>query len=202
MMSTSWRDKQDRHLINFIGAFLAANSYRLNFLSISPVSASSCPANHKLQIVTVVCLEKKSDQAGVFQDFIFNNGGLSVAFIFETNWDCGNGAAVFSRVNALKRQYKNLYVFVAVPTVEQTKSYGMELGCPTFVSIAVQDIYRSSTGLSVLSSTLCNQFSTPILIQCDRNGCRTFSEYYIGLTTKIPALGEGQRWSRAEAWVV
>ncbi|XP_044983676.1 protein PARTING DANCERS homolog, partial [Hordeum vulgare subsp. vulgare] len=94
------------------------------------------------------------DISCVFQDFIFNNGGLSVAFIFETNWDCGNGAAVFSRVNALKRQYKNLYVFVAVPTVEQIKSfnqsyfkYGMELGCPTFVPIAVQDIYWSSTGL-------------------------------------------------------
>jgi hypothetical protein len=58
-MSTSWRDKQQPSLINFIAAFLAANSYRLNFLSISP-------------------------------DFIFNNGELSVAFIFETNWDCQN----------------------------------------------------------------------------------------------------------------
>ncbi|KAE8814907.1 hypothetical protein D1007_07924 [Hordeum vulgare] len=82
------------------------------------------------------------DISCVFQDFIFNNGGLSVAFIFEMNWDCGNGAAVFSRVNALKRQYKNLYVFVAVPTVEQIESfnqsyfkYGMELGCPTFVPV-------------------------------------------------------------------
>lgn len=35
------------------------------------------------------------------QDFIFNNGGLSVAFIFETSWDCGNGAAVFSRCDTL-----------------------------------------------------------------------------------------------------
>jgi hypothetical protein len=41
-MSTSWRDKQQPSLINFIAAFLAANSYRLNFLSISPVSTSSC----------------------------------------------------------------------------------------------------------------------------------------------------------------
>uniref|UniRef100_A0A0E0A3H2 Phospholipase/carboxylesterase/thioesterase domain-containing protein n=1 Tax=Oryza glumipatula TaxID=40148 RepID=A0A0E0A3H2_9ORYZ len=31
-MSTSWRDKQQPSLINFIAAFLAANSYRLNFL--------------------------------------------------------------------------------------------------------------------------------------------------------------------------
>ncbi|KAM0887392.1 hypothetical protein ACQ4PT_029050 [Festuca glaucescens] len=111
MMSTSWRDKQDPNLVNFIAAFLAANSYRLNFLLVSP-------------------------------DFIFNNGGLSVAFIFETSWDCDNAAAVFSRVNTLKRQFKNLYVVVAVPKVEQIESfnrsyfqYNMELGCPTFVPV-------------------------------------------------------------------
>jgi hypothetical protein len=38
MMSTSWRDKQHPNLINFMATFLAANSYRLNFLSVSPVS--------------------------------------------------------------------------------------------------------------------------------------------------------------------
>jgi hypothetical protein len=38
MMSSSWRDQQDPSLVNYIAAFLAANSYRLNFLSISPVS--------------------------------------------------------------------------------------------------------------------------------------------------------------------
>lgn len=111
MMSISWRDKQHPNLINFIAAFLAANSYRLNFLSMSP-------------------------------DFIFNNGGLSVAFVFETSWDCENVAAVISRVNTLKRQFKNLYVVAAVPTREQNESfnqsyfkYDMELGCPTFVPV-------------------------------------------------------------------
>ena len=32
-----------------------------------------------------------------FQDFVFNNGGLSVAFIFETDWLPEREAAVFSR---------------------------------------------------------------------------------------------------------
>uniref|UniRef100_A0A0A9EMG0 Uncharacterized protein n=1 Tax=Arundo donax TaxID=35708 RepID=A0A0A9EMG0_ARUDO len=88
MMSTSWRDKQRPNLINFIATFLAANLYRLNFLSVSP-------------------------------DFIFNNGGLSVAFVFETDWDCEKEAALFSRVNALKRQFKYLYIVVVVATSEQ-----------------------------------------------------------------------------------
>uniref|UniRef100_A0A0D9WKF3 Uncharacterized protein n=1 Tax=Leersia perrieri TaxID=77586 RepID=A0A0D9WKF3_9ORYZ len=111
IVSTSWRDKQQPSLINFVAAFLAANSYRLNFQSISP-------------------------------DFIFNNGGSSVAFIFETNWDCQNEGAVFKRVNLLKRQMRYLYVIVVVPSGEQNESfnqsyhkYGMELGCPTFVPV-------------------------------------------------------------------
>lgn len=92
MTSTSWRDKQHPYLINFIAAFLAANSCRLNFLSISP-------------------------------DLIFNNGVLYVAFVFETSWDCENVATVFSRLNTLKRQFKNLYVAAAVPTREQNESF-------------------------------------------------------------------------------
>ncbi|AQK92503.1 hypothetical protein ZEAMMB73_Zm00001d009728 [Zea mays] len=75
-------------------------------------------------------------------DFIFNNGGLSVAFAFETDWLPEREAAVFSRVTTLKRQFKYLYVVVVVRSAEQNESfnqsyfkYGMELGCPTFVPV-------------------------------------------------------------------
>ncbi|XP_029118589.1 protein PARTING DANCERS homolog isoform X1 [Elaeis guineensis] len=75
-------------------------------------------------------------------DFIFNNGGLSVAFIFVTNWDCDNGSAVFDRAEKLKRQFRHLYVVVSVPTREQNDSfnhsyfkYAVELGSPTFVPV-------------------------------------------------------------------
>ncbi|KAG1346220.1 hypothetical protein COCNU_06G000490 [Cocos nucifera] len=76
------------------------------------------------------------------QDFIFNNGGLSVAFIFVTNWDCDNRSAVFNRAEKLKRQFRHLYVVVSVPTREQNDSfnhsyfkYAVELGSPTFVPV-------------------------------------------------------------------
>ncbi|KAJ6298295.1 hypothetical protein OIU76_019444 [Salix suchowensis] len=78
-------------------------------------------------------------------DCIFNCGGLSVAFIFVTNWDCQNCEPIFSRVKKLKGQFANLYVVVSLPTKEQNDSfvhpyfkYGMELGKPTFVP--VQDL--------------------------------------------------------------
>ncbi|KAL3612288.1 hypothetical protein D5086_003308 [Populus alba] len=78
-------------------------------------------------------------------DCIFNCGGLSVAFIFVTNWDCQNCEPIFSRVKKLKGQFANLYVVVSLPIKEQNDSfvhsyfkYGMELGKPTFVP--VQDL--------------------------------------------------------------
>ncbi|KAL9366716.1 hypothetical protein Peur_037915 [Populus x canadensis] len=78
-------------------------------------------------------------------DCIFNCGGLSVAFIFVTTWDCQNCEPIFSRVKKLKGQFANLYVVVSLPIKEQNDSfvhsyfkYGMELGKPTFVP--VQDL--------------------------------------------------------------
>ncbi|KAE8821519.1 ATP-dependent 6-phosphofructokinase 1 [Hordeum vulgare] len=152
MMSTSWRDKQDHHLINFIG---------------------------------------------VFQDFIFNNGGLSVAFIFETNWDCGNGAAVFSRVNALKRQYKNLYVFVAVPTVEQIKSfnqsyfkYGMELGCPTFVPVNDSEMGFEMMLKIAHARGVCKQQDISSTMRNEREQAVQSMDAYIRVLTSIPGIDD------------
>ncbi|THG16922.1 hypothetical protein TEA_015727 [Camellia sinensis var. sinensis] len=78
-------------------------------------------------------------------DFIFNCGGLSVAFMFVTNWDCNDSLPIFCRVQKLKGQFANLYVVVTLPTKEQNDSfvcsyfkYGMELGGPIFVP--VQDL--------------------------------------------------------------
>ncbi|KAL5975230.1 hypothetical protein ACLOJK_031909 [Asimina triloba] len=114
MMSNAWKEDQHPSFIDFISSFLAANSYRLNFLPITP-------------------------------DFIFNNGGMSVAFVFIKNWGCNNASSIFSRILNLKKQFQHLYVVVTLPTVECNDSfirsyfkYGMELGRPTFVP--VQDL--------------------------------------------------------------
>jgi hypothetical protein len=39
IMSNAWKVEQEPSLINFISAFLSANSFRLNFVSIPPVCA-------------------------------------------------------------------------------------------------------------------------------------------------------------------
>ncbi|XP_027191818.1 protein PARTING DANCERS-like isoform X2 [Cicer arietinum] len=110
-MRNASKGEQHPSFIDFISAFLSANSYRLNLVPISP-------------------------------DFIFNCGGLSVAFIFVTNWDCNNVASIFNRVQKLKTQFSRFYVVIALPTKEKidsfTQSYfkfGMVIGKPTFVPV-------------------------------------------------------------------
>uniref|UniRef100_A0ACD5WT01 Uncharacterized protein n=1 Tax=Avena sativa TaxID=4498 RepID=A0ACD5WT01_AVESA len=164
MMSTSWRDKQHPNLVNFIAAFLSANSYRLNFMPISP-------------------------------DFIFNNGGLSVAFIFETSWDCGNAAAVFSRVNTLKRQFKNLYVVVTVPTVEQIESfnrsyfqYDMELGCPTFVPVSDEEMGFEKMLKIAHARGVCKQQDISSTMRIEREQAVQSMDAFLGVLTSIPGI--------------
>ncbi|XP_047088922.1 protein PARTING DANCERS homolog [Lolium rigidum] len=166
MMSTSWRDKQDPNLINYIAAFLAANSYRLNFLLLSP-------------------------------DFIFNNGGLSVAFIFETSWDSENAAAVFARVNTLKRQFKNLYVVVAVPKVEQIESfnrsyfqYNMELGCPTFVPVNDPEMGFEKMLKIAHARGVCKQQDITSTMRNEREQAVQSMDAFLHVLTSIPGIDD------------
>ncbi|KAG8086271.1 hypothetical protein GUJ93_ZPchr0010g10161 [Zizania palustris] len=175
MMSTSWRDKQQPSLINFIAAFLAANSYRLNFLSISP-------------------------------DFIFNNGGLSVAFVFETNWDCQNEDAVFSRVNRLKRQFKNLYVVVAVPTREQNESfnqsyhkYDIELGCPTFVPVNDPEMGFEKIAKIAHARGVCKQQDIISTMKIEREQAVQCMDAFLRVLTSIPGIDNHDANALAQA---
>ncbi|KAL5231788.1 hypothetical protein ABZP36_030564 [Zizania latifolia] len=175
MMSTSWRDKQQPSLINFIAAFLAANSYRLNFLSISP-------------------------------DFIFNNGGLSVAFVFETNWDRQNEDAVFSRVNRLKRQFKNLYVVVAVPTGEQNKSfnqsyhkYDIELGCPTFVPVNDPEMGFEKIAKIAHARGVCKQQDIISTMKNEREQAVQCMDAFLRVLTSIPGIDNHDANALAQA---
>ncbi|KAM1416522.1 hypothetical protein ACFX2I_008057 [Malus domestica] len=56
MMSNIWRDEQHPSLINFISAFLAANSFRLNFVPISPDFIFNCGGS-SVAFVFVTSLE-------------------------------------------------------------------------------------------------------------------------------------------------
>ncbi|XP_019235795.1 PREDICTED: uncharacterized protein LOC109216119 isoform X2 [Nicotiana attenuata] len=75
-------------------------------------------------------------------DFIFIFGGLSVAFMFVTNWDVIDKESVFRKAEKVKEQFASFYVVITLPSKEQNDSfirfyfkYGGQPGGPTFVPV-------------------------------------------------------------------
>ncbi|XP_031488598.1 protein PARTING DANCERS homolog isoform X2 [Nymphaea colorata] len=137
MINNSWRDEQRPDFIQFVSSFLRANAYRLNFLPIAPVIF---PQDIFYFHATLVpCIKFPEHEV---QDFIFNNGGLSVAFIFITNWNPQNIPAIFGRITKLKNQFGHFYAVATICSAEQNESfinsyfkYGIEIGKPTFIIV-------------------------------------------------------------------
>ncbi|KAK8959061.1 hypothetical protein KSP40_PGU007907 [Platanthera guangdongensis] len=164
MMSTSWKEEQHPSFIQFISAFLNANSYRLNFLQIAP-------------------------------DFIFNNGGTSVAFIFITNWNCDDPSYVFSRVVKLKRQFRHLYVVLSVPTKEQNDSFnvsyfshGMELGSPTFVPVRDPEMGFEKIVKIAHARGVCRRQDVVSMMKLERKQSVEQMENFLRVITSIPGI--------------
>ncbi|KAF3588740.1 hypothetical protein F2Q69_00026489, partial [Brassica cretica] len=112
IMSNAWKDEQDPSLISFISAFLGSNSFRLNFVSISPDLIFNC--------------------GGV---------SIAFVFVTKWD-DCCNVGSIFNRVKRLKAQFARLYVVATLSTKEQDDSfmrsyfqYEMEFGKPAFVLV-------------------------------------------------------------------
>ncbi|KAK2639902.1 hypothetical protein Ddye_027697 [Dipteronia dyeriana] len=56
-------------------------------------------------------------------DLIFNCGGLSISFVFVTNWDFNDNVTIFNRIKKLKEQFAHLYVVVTLPTRELNETF-------------------------------------------------------------------------------
>ncbi|KAI5000102.1 hypothetical protein ZWY2020_004691 [Hordeum vulgare] len=141
--------------------------------------------------------------------------GAIIAFIFETNrlreWSCccfskvrhsslpclTKTSLLWCLVNALKRQYKNLYVFVAVPTVEQIKSfnqfyfkYGMELGCPTFVPVNDSEMGFEMILKIAHARGVCKQQDISSTMRNEREQAVQSMDAYIRVLTSIPGIDD------------
>ncbi|KAF8393287.1 hypothetical protein HHK36_021528 [Tetracentron sinense] len=128
-------------------------------------------------------------------DFIFNCGGLSVAFVFVTNWDCNNLLPIFSRVQKLKGQFGHLYIVVTVPTREQNDSfvhsyfkYGMEFGRPTFVP--VQDIEMGFEKIVRIAHArgACKQQDAISKMKVERERSVQAMDTFLRVVTSIPGI--------------
>ncbi|XP_042391594.1 protein PARTING DANCERS homolog isoform X1 [Zingiber officinale] len=175
MMNPSWRDEQHPSFINFISSFLCANSYRLNFLPISP-------------------------------DLIFNNGGLSVAFIFETNWDPIRVSSVFTRVEELKRQFRFLYVVVSVPTREQNDSFNhsyfrhnIELGNPTFVPVCDREMGFEKIVKIAHARGVCKRQDAINTMKDERKQAVQGIDRFLRVVTSIPDIDEHDAYALVQS---
>ncbi|KAL0351257.1 UNVERIFIED_CONTAM: protein PARTING DANCERS [Sesamum calycinum] len=131
----------------------------------------------------------------VFQDFIFNCGGLSVAFIFVTNWGFEDTASIFRKIQKLRGQFAHFYVVVTLPTKEQNDSfilsyfkYGMELGRPTF--IPVQDLEMGFEKIVKVSHArgVCKRQDGIAKLRDEREKSVQSMDIYVKVVTSIPGI--------------
>ncbi|KAJ7949550.1 UvrABC system C [Quillaja saponaria] len=131
----------------------------------------------------------------VAPDFIFNSGGLSVAFIFITNWDCNNVSPIFNRVQKLKMQFARLYVVITLPTREQTDSFvhsyfkfGMVLGKPTFVPVQDLEMGFEKVVKIAHSCGVCKQQNAREKLKAERKQSVQRMEIFLRVVTSIPGI--------------
>ncbi|MQM16251.1 hypothetical protein Taro_049205 [Colocasia esculenta] len=128
-------------------------------------------------------------------DFIFNNGGVSVAFVFVTNWDPGNVSAVFSRIGKLKKQFGHFYVVVSVPTREQNDSFNrsyfnyiVELGCPTFVPVRDPEMGFEKIVKIAHTHGVCKQEDVINRLKIERERQVQAMDMFLRVVTSIPGI--------------
>ncbi|KAL8482379.1 hypothetical protein ACS0TY_027894 [Phlomoides rotata] len=128
-------------------------------------------------------------------DFIFNCGGVSVAFIFATKWDFSNIESIFSKIQKLKGQFANFYVVVTLPTKDQNDSfirsyfkYGMEFGNPTF--IPVQDLEMGFEKIVKIAHArgVCKKQDAIAKLKDEREKSVQSMDIYIKVLTSIPGI--------------
>ncbi|QHO04636.1 hypothetical protein DS421_13g441880 [Arachis hypogaea] len=101
-------------------------------------------------------------------DFIFNCGGLSVAFVFVTNWDCDNVSLIFSRVQKLRTQFARFYVIITLPAKQQIDSFiqsylnsihlSQAIGSVQAIAKASKDQILENTDLSAEKAEMISRF--------------------------------------------
>ncbi|XP_058727553.1 protein PARTING DANCERS-like [Vicia villosa] len=130
-------------------------------------------------------------------DFIFNCGGLSVAFIFVTNWDCNNVAPIFNRVQQLKAQFSRFYVVITLPGKEEIDSFidsyfkfGMVIGKPTFIPVKDLEMGFEKMVKIAHSSGVYKQEGIEEKFKAERKKLVQGMNFYLKVVTSIPGIDD------------
>ncbi|KAK3020711.1 hypothetical protein RJ639_047659 [Escallonia herrerae] len=168
MMSNTWKDEQNPSFINFISCFLSANSFRLNFVPIAPVTTVLNSSSTLVQFIT---------QA-------LTSTTLFAGFYLQL-W----------RVQKLKGQFAHLYVVVTLPTKERNDSfvhsyftYDLELGRPTF--IPVQDLEMGFEKIVKIAHArgVCKRQDGISKLKAEREKTMQTMDHFLRVVTAIPGV--------------
>ncbi|KAI3802453.1 hypothetical protein L1987_30585 [Smallanthus sonchifolius] len=128
-------------------------------------------------------------------DFIFNCGGVSVAFIFVTNYNCDNPGSIFTRAQKLKNQFGHLYVVVTLPTKEQNDSfvhsyfrYGMDIGKPTFVPALDLEMGFEKIVRIAHARGVCKKQDVVSKLKTERERSVQGMDVFLGVVSSIPRV--------------
>ncbi|KAL8060015.1 hypothetical protein ABFS82_03G123300 [Erythranthe guttata] len=128
-------------------------------------------------------------------DFIFNCGGLSVAFIFATTWNYEDAASIFSKIQKLRGQFAHFYVVVTLPTKDQNDSfirayfkYGMELGKPTWIPVKDLEMGFEKIVKVAHARGVCKRQDAISQLRAERQKSVQSMDIYIKVVTSIPGI--------------
>ncbi|PKI31850.1 hypothetical protein CRG98_047759, partial [Punica granatum] len=118
-------------------------------------------------------------------DFIFNCGGLSVAFVFVPTWDRNNLLTIFNRVRKLREQFAHFYVALTLPTKEQNESFVRSYFKPTFVPVQDLEIGFEKIVKIALSLGVCKQQDAISKLKAERRQLVQRMHVFNGVVTDI-----------------
>ncbi|KAK9101873.1 hypothetical protein Sjap_019127 [Stephania japonica] len=130
-------------------------------------------------------------------DFIFNCRGMSIAFVFVTNWDYNIIHAIYDRVQKLKNQFAHLYIVVTLPTKEQNDSfvcsyfkYGMVPGRPIFVPVQTLEMGFEKIIKIALARGVCKQQDAVSKLKIERQRAVEGIDAFRQVLTSIPSIDD------------
>ncbi|KAM1151092.1 hypothetical protein COP2_034792 [Malus domestica] len=142
MMSNTWRDEQHPSFINFVSAFLAANSFRLNFVPITPDFIFNCGGS------SVAFIFMTSLDSGTISQFFGRVQKLKLQF-----------ANLYVVITLPTKEQNDLFV-------RSYFKFGMELGKPTFV--LVKDLEMGFEKITKIAHSLCKREDATTKLKAER----------------------------------
>ncbi|KAJ4915573.1 RuvA domain 2-like protein [Raphanus sativus] len=195
IMSNAWKGEQDSSLISFVTAFLSSNSFRLNFVSISPDLIFNC-GGVSIAFVFVTKWNDCSNVGSIFNRsslITFTSGLLLVClfsyFLCLLNLCC--------RVKRLKTQFACLYVVATLSSQEQNDSfmrsyfqYEMEFGKPAFVLVTDPEMGFEKIVKIALSRGVCKQQKGVSKLKVEKKRTVQDTDMFVRVLTSIPNINK------------